>query len=159
MWSLFIVLVSNIFLSSFLPFCRAIDPIPLHDYGTLNAVNTFAANYYGRPYMKDVHENKLFYRTIQILYCLLIVCSMEVFIPLNDLLQLTSLPNTTETLHVDAIDHMSNTGSILRSLLPLDQMIQHISFSGFITMTMILDTILSFSFERTIRRIYSKSTK
>ena len=109
--------------------------------------------------MKDVHENKLFYRTIQILYCLLIVCSMEVFIPLNDLLQLTSLPNTTETLHIDAVDHMSNTGSILRSLLPLDQMIQQLSFSGFITMTMILDTILSFSFERTIRRLYSKSTK
>ena len=107
--------------------------------------------------MKDVHENKLFYRTIQMLYCLLIVCSMEVFIPLNDLLQLTTLPNTVENKYVN--EDNQNSIRFFRSLLPLDQMIQQLSFPGFISVTMILDTILSFSFERTIRRIYVKTTK
>jgi Kef-type K+ transport system membrane component KefB len=124
---------------------------------TVLVVNTFAVNYYGRPYMKDVHENKLFYRTIQILYCLLIVCSTEVFIPLNDLLQLTTLPNNIENNNVHEDNQISK--QLFRSLLPLDQIIQQLTFSGFITATMILDTILSFSFERTIRRIYVKATK
>jgi hypothetical protein len=120
-------------------------------------VNTFAVNYYGRPYMKDVHENKLFYRTIQILYCLLIVCSMEVFIPLNDLLQLTMLPNSTDNNFSRDGNH--NTNDFLRTALPLDLIIQQLSFSGLITLAMIVDTILLFTFERTIRRIYTKSTK
>jgi hypothetical protein len=106
--------------------------------------------------MKDVHENKLFYRTIQILYGLLIVCSMEVFIPLNDLLQLTPLPNSTDNNF--GHDGFDNANGFIRTLLPLDQIIQQLSFSGFITVTMIVDTILSFSFERTIRRIYTKTT-
>ena len=119
------------------------------------SVNTFAVNYYGRPYMKDVHENKMFYRTIQMLYGLLIVCSMEVFIPLNDLLQLTTLPNTSDNIYSHEGDHKSNI--FLRSLLPLDLLIEQLTFGGFITVTMILDTILSFTFERTIRRIYTKT--
>lgn len=121
----------------------------------MKLVNTFAVNYYGRPYMKDVHENKLFYRTIQILYGLLIVCSMEVFIPLNDLLQLTPLPNSTDTSF--GHDGNVNANGVLQTMLPLDQIIQQLSFSGFITVTMIVDTILSFTLERTIRRFYTKT--
>jgi hypothetical protein len=126
-------------------------------FAPLQTVNTFAVNYYGRPYMKDVHENKLFYRTIQILYGLVIVCSLEVFIPLNDLLQLTTLPNILENNHI--YDSNPNSNRFLRSILPLDLIIQQLSFPGFMTVTMILDTILSFSFERSIRRIYVKTTK
>jgi hypothetical protein len=119
------------------------------------AVNTFAVNYYGRPYMKDVHENKLFYRTIQILYCLLIISSMEIFLPLNDLLQLTTLPTSFE--NYDAAELSRTDTSVVRSFLLLDQMIQQVTFPGFITAIMILDTVLSFSVERTIRRIYAKT--
>ena len=106
--------------------------------------------------MKDVHENKLFYRTIQILYGLLIICSMEVFIPLNDLLQLATLPNTVDHDYVYRDDHSTN--SFVRSRLPFDPILQQLSFSGFITVAMILDTILSFTYERTIRRIYVKTS-
>jgi hypothetical protein len=127
-------------------------------------VNTFAVNYYGRPYMKDVTENKLFYRNIQVLYVLLMVCAMEIFPPLNDLLQLTTLPlNNVNDISTIQLHHSNGSGGgggvvlILRSLFAFDEIIEQLTFPGFITALMILDTILSFTFERTIRRIYSKT--
>jgi hypothetical protein len=104
--------------------------------------------------MKDVTENKLFYRTIQVLYILLLICAMEIFIPLNDVLQLSTLPNTT--VH-DISNNLQFTHS-KRSFSVLDTLIQQLTFPGFITVLMLLDTIVSYTFERTIRRIYSKTT-
>ena len=111
--------------------------------------------------MKDVHENKLFYRTIQILYGVLIVCSMEVFSPLNDLLQLTPLPNSTDRHYVDDHSSTGNHNHPTNRWLPLllDRLIEEIGFSGFMTITMLLDTILAVTLERTIRRIYTKTTQ
>ena len=111
-------------------------------------VNTFAVNYYGRPYMKDIHENKLFYRNIQICYVLLIICALEIFPPLNDLLQLSTLP-TTQYL----IQGVSRPKSSWIS--PLHSAIEVLTFPGFITVIMVLDTILSFSLERSVRRMYA----
>lgn len=112
-------------------------------------VNTFAVNYYGRPFMKDVHENKLFYRNIQMYYLLLIACALEIFPPLNDLMQLTTLPTTRYSFQ-----KLSSHGE-WKSQLYLNSIIEVLTFPGFITIIMILDTMLSFGFERTIRRVYA----
>jgi hypothetical protein len=113
-------------------------------------VNTFAVNYYGRPYMKDIYENKLFYRNLQILYVLLISCALEIFPPLNDMLQLSTLPTV-----------VAEAPAALKLKLwykSLDAILSILTFPGFITSMMILDTLLSWSFERTVRIVYSSTT-
>ena len=59
----------------------------------LATVNTFAMNYRGRPFMEDIWDNKLLLRSLQVCYGVLISCALEVFPPLNDLLQLAELPS------------------------------------------------------------------
>jgi hypothetical protein len=111
-------------------------------------VNTFAVNYYGRPYMKDIYENKLFYRNLQILYVILISCALEIFPPLNDMLQLSTLP--TVVAEVPAVRKLW--------FKSFDVILSFLTFPGFITWMMILDTLLSWSFERTVRHVYSSPT-
>jgi hypothetical protein len=113
-------------------------------------VNTFAVNYYGRPYMKDIYENKLFYRNLQILYVLLISCALEIFPPLNDMLQLSTLP--TVVAEAPAARKLKFWYKSLDAILSI------LTFPGFITSMMILDTLLSWSFERTVRIVYSSTT-
>jgi len=60
-------------------------------------VNTFWINYEGRPFMKDLKDQKVLLKSLQACYCLLFACALDVFPPLNDLLQLESLPTTTST--------------------------------------------------------------
>ena len=90
--------------------------------------------------MKDLHENKLFYRSIQVCYSVLAICALELFPPLNDLLQLTTLPSVAE-LTVDS----SN---------PVHSLIEVVDFPVFMCCLMAVNTVLSFSFERTILRIF-----
>jgi hypothetical protein len=113
--------------------------------------------------MKDVHENKLFYRNLQLLYGILFVCALEIFPPLNDLLQLTALP--TENV-LGGSGHTSTqqgyNGGLLLFLeswswiFSLDWIAQILSFQVFVALTMVLDTVLSFTLERMVRRVYSK---
>jgi len=104
------------------------------------SVNTFAVNYRGRPFMKDLHENKLFYRSLQVCYAVLAICSLEIFPPLNDLLQLTTLPSVSE-ITVDT----SN---------PLHNLIVAVDFPVFMCTLMAINTLLAFSFERMILRLF-----
>jgi hypothetical protein len=101
--------------------------------------------------MKDIHENKLFYRNIQLYYVMVIVCALEIFPPVNDLLQLTTLPTTRYSRET-----LARPESEWKAHLYLDFIVEVLTFPGFITMIMVLDTVLSFSFERSIRRLYAK---
>lgn len=56
-------------------------------------VNTFVANYKGQPFMESFWENKLLCRSALLAYCVLGVAVMEVFFPLNAMLELVPLPN------------------------------------------------------------------
>lgn len=90
--------------------------------------------------MKDLHENKLFYRSLQICYAVLAICALEIFPPLNDILQLTALPS------VDTLDE--NIAS------PVIDLIRAVDFPVFILLLMALDTVLSFSLERAVLRAF-----
>lgn len=92
--------------------------------------------------MKDLHENKLFYRSLQVCYIVLAICALEVFPPLNDLLQLTALPS------VDTLDKgLSN---------PFIDLIRILDFPVFMSLLMALNTVLSFFFERTVLRAFER---
>lgn len=90
--------------------------------------------------MKDLHENKLFYRSLQVCYAALAICSLEIFPPLNDLLQLTTLPSVSEIT--------------VEKTNPLQNMIMAIDFPVSMCTLMAINTVLAFSFERMVLRFF-----
>ena len=107
----------------------------------LSTVNTFAVNYRGHPFMQNLPENKLLYRTLQVCYVVLAVCAMEAFPPLNDLLQLSSLPSVPE---------MRSSGDSTPEWLTA--LVQTMDFRAFLCSLMAVDTVLAFAWERFIVR-------
>ena len=91
--------------------------------------------------MKSIRNNKLFYRSLMICYGSLLACALEVFPPRNDLLQLTTLPSLHD------VDDITLQGG-LRSLL------EATDFPVFFCGLMVLNTLLSFAYERTILNVF-----
>lgn len=106
----------------------------------LATINTFAVNYRGRPFMENLDENKLLYRSLQVCYGVLIVCALEVFPPLNDLLELSELPSVVGT-----IPDFDNW---------LVQLVRLVDFRVFLAVLMTLDTGLAFALERFLIRFF-----
>ena len=55
--------------------------------------NNFVINYRGAPFTMSIWDNKMLWRSVQILYALLLLLVSDTFPPVNDLLQLVRLPN------------------------------------------------------------------
>ncbi|CAB9527936.1 Probable manganese-transporting ATPase catp-8 [Seminavis robusta] len=117
----------------------------------LATINTFAVNYRGRPFTENLQENKLLMRSLLACYISLLLCSFEAFPPLNDLLQLSSFPDTTverdfESKEADFMLAMMNE--------PLLGVLQMVEFPTFMCILMVADTALSFLVEKTIIRVF-----
>jgi len=114
----------------------------------LATINAFLVNYRGRPFMEDLTENKLLFRSIQGCYFVLFVCASEAFLPLNQLLQLSPLPSWGPP-------SFSGHGGELG--LVHDLMLQAVKLVGFRTMLcviMFLDTALVCVAEKIIRSVF-----
>jgi manganese-transporting P-type ATPase len=109
----------------------------------LATINTFAVNYHGRPFMEDLHENKLLYRSLQASYAILFICALEAFPPLNDLLQLSPLPSLKREMV-----EFSYFGFWHDAARAFD-------FPPLLCSLMMLDTLLVFACERTVRAVLS----
>lgn len=94
--------------------------------------------------MADIHENKLLYRSLQVSYGILAVCTLELFPPLNDLLQLTAMPSTSEATG-------DSSGFLLNSEDPLYKVLVSVELPVFLCGVMVIDTFLVFAAERAIR--------
>lgn len=105
----------------------------------ITTINTFAVNYRGRPFMQSLSENMLLYRSLQVCYGILLVCALEIFPPLNDLMQMTALPTVSELDHVE-------------SSHPLFELVRLVGFQVFLPVLMVADTVLAFAAERVLRR-------
>lgn len=119
----------------------------------LSTINTFAVNYRGRPFMEDLRENKLLVRSLLACYVCLFLCAYEAFPPLNDLLQLSSFPSTTLATNVSVIEDdwlisVMDNGNILPAI------VRTLGFPTFMVFLMAIDTLLSFSAEMAILRIF-----
>lgn len=66
-------------------------------------VNTFVANYRGRPFMEGFWENKLFSRSALFNYALLAVVVAETFAPLNVILELVAMPSQETQFAIAAL--------------------------------------------------------
>lgn len=91
--------------------------------------------------MKSLRNNKLFYRSLLVSYGCLFCCSLELFPPLNDLLQLAPLPSINDVEEV----------TIPGALLPLVKAVDFpVLFSGI----MALNTLISFVYERLLLDLF-----
>jgi cation-transporting ATPase 13A1 len=110
-------------------------------------VNTFAINYRGEPFMESLWQNKVLLRSLQVCYLVLFGCALEVFPPLNDLLQLTEMPilDGTELMFVDGHE----TAHPL-----LYAFVRAVGFPSFLCIIMLIDTFLASTVERTLLQLF-----
>lgn len=116
----------------------------------LATVNTFVVNYTGRPFMEDLRENKLMVRALQITYGVLFASVLEVFPPMNDLMQLAPLP-------VDG-DFMQNIASNSGLGSHMDVLLSSASIAGFKTTLcslMLADTFLAVAMEKIVIKMFA----
>ncbi|KAL7536758.1 hypothetical protein ACHAXR_007376 [Thalassiosira sp. AJA248-18] len=117
----------------------------------LSSINAFLVNYRGRPYMEDMTENKLFFRSIQGCYFVLFVCAVEIFPPLNQLMQLSPLPSSGPPLFGLQEGSVVYEDSIVHDLLL--QAVSSVGFRTLLCVIMCLDTALVTVAEKTIRSV------
>eukprot|EP00540_Astrosyne_radiata_P022905 CAMPEP_0116823710 /NCGR_PEP_ID=MMETSP0418-20121206/990_1 /TAXON_ID=1158023 /ORGANISM="Astrosyne radiata, Strain 13vi08-1A" /LENGTH=157 /DNA_ID=CAMNT_0004451995 /DNA_START=170 /DNA_END=643 /DNA_ORIENTATION=+ len=117
----------------------------------LATINTFVVNYRGRPYMQDLRHNKFLLRSVQLCYATLFICVLEVFPPLNDLLQLTPFPETQLSTEDGNDDDWIAT---LNQAGGLTDFVRELGFPLSMCLLMILDTVLAYGCEKTILRVF-----
>ncbi|KAK1733658.1 cation-transporting ATPase [Skeletonema marinoi] len=117
----------------------------------LATINTFVVNYRGRPFMENLTENKLLFRSLQACYAVLFVCALDIFPPLNQLLQLTPLPSTgPPSFNVNDVGQGGDVDSIQGMML---QAIDAIGFRLMLCVIMCLDTAFVTLSEKAIRSV------
>ena len=95
-------------------------------------------------------DNNFLYRGIQGCYFVLGVCALEVFKPLNQLMQLSPMPSTGPPLYDDDVVQEGSAGGLH------DVLLEAVSLVGFCTMlcvVMCLDTIVVALAENGIRSV------
>ena len=117
----------------------------------LATVNTFAVNYRGEPFTEPLRENKMLLRSLQVCYGVLFVCALEIFPPLNDLLQLTEFPSTTG---IDEIGWQNAELDRSLFLAVVTSVVESIGFPVFMGCLMLFDTALAFAAETIIIRTF-----
>lgn len=120
----------------------------------LATINAFLVNYRGRPYMESLAENALLFRSIQGCYLVLSICAVEVFPPLNQLMQLSPLPAGGPPAFrlCDEGSIGDEDGGFVHELL-----LGAVTSFGFRTMLcviMVVDTTLVTLLEKTIRSVF-----
>lgn len=112
-------------------------------------VTTFVVNYRGRPFMEDLHENKLMMRGLQFCFGTLFICALEIFPPINDLLQLAPLPSSTDEMVYEGTTIL--TGIHLQLLR---KFIDAIGFKATLSLFMAADVIVAYFAEKMIIRLF-----
>jgi len=110
-------------------------------------LNTFVVNYRGKPYMRSLRENTLLWRSFVLCTVAAHACVFEVFPPLNELLQLSSL---SEASHHGVAEMDDYAGGVMAAWMQF--LSQNWSFRGMLSFIMIADTALVWMIERNIVR-------
>jgi cation-transporting ATPase 13A1 len=115
-------------------------------------VNTFAVNYAGKPFVEPLSKNTMLFRSLQLSYGVLAICALEVFPPLNDLLQLDALPDSSQFGDMEWM--AARTSGVW--IFGLISVVQGSGLPVFLTGLMVADTVLVFVAEKVIRSIFQK---
>jgi cation-transporting ATPase 13A1 len=103
-------------------------------------INTFVVNYTGRPFVENLHENTLLFRSIVFCYFAIFVCTMDIFPPLNQLLQLSTLPSEKAPVYYEQSSSLIN------------QATEMYGFRTLLAALMCFDTACVMASESSIRR-------
>ena len=114
-------------------------------------VNTFLVNYRGYPFVEDLRNNKLLHQSLKICYTVLFVCALEIFPPLNDLLQLAPLPQWGDPLPMELARESPQ--------LELLQLINNIGFKTVLVALMVMDSFATYYAEKGLTRIFDSRLK
>ena len=101
--------------------------------------------------MEELHMNKLYFRSVQGCYFVLFVCAVEIFPPLNQLMQLSPMPTSGPP------SFNLQGGNAFSDSFVHEMLIQTVSSVGFRTALcaiMVLDTALVTSAEKMLRSIF-----
>jgi cation-transporting ATPase 13A1 len=109
-------------------------------------VSTFWINYQGHPYMKSLHDNKALLRSLQISYVIIFVLLLEVFPPINDLLQLTELSAGP----ISRSPPMLQQRQLIESLVLL--ILENFGFKVFLIFVLCLDCVSTYVVEWAINK-------
>lgn len=155
----FIIIATDVSLNFVDPFDPSMIPDASFNPNVLNSctflltmtatVNTFVVNYQGKPFMQDLRDNTLLYRSCQVCYVVLFACSLEVFPPLNDLFQLAIFPETKVDLASDDdwIVAISQAGG-------LTDFVREVGFPGTMTILMAADTVLALLVNEIVMKLF-----
>ena len=90
-------------------------------------------------------------------YTILAVCALEIFPPLNDLMQLAEFP---DTVNPESLEWMKENSFSDQSTVPLvpihTQLVQSIGFKTFMIGLMACDTFLVFASEKIILKAFER---
>jgi len=152
-----IMAATNLSLSYVDPYDPSIIPDGAFNPNTLNTctflltvmatINTFVVNYRGKPFTENLMDNKLMLRSVQVSYGALFASALEVFPPLNQLIQLAPLP-TPEVVRAMPVDMIQNENVYLSGMVDM------FGFNVTLCIFMVLDGVLSYVAEKTIVRIF-----
>ena len=115
----------------------------------LTTVNTFVVNYRGKPFMQDLRDNKMMMKALQICYVALFGCALEVFPPLNDLMQLAPFPEDGDAMV--GVIRLGDAGLHLQLLMTT---VSTMGFKLTLCAIMVFDTVLSYSGEKVLIRLF-----
>ena len=105
--------------------------------------NTFIVNYVGHPFTQSIRENRFLYNGLIVVAICIFTCTTEIFLPLNQLLQIDPFP-----LEVKGTA-LSNP--IVKGLL--DSVMEAVGFNGALGLIMIADTLAVNLLVRVIKNI------
>ena len=111
-------------------------------------VSTFWINYQGHPYMKSLRENKLLMRSLQACYILIALLVLEVFPPMNDLLQLAPLPSKVVSSGMRGLSMRQPFQNFENFALTC---IQSYGFKAFLSFVACLDCVSAYIVDRLIK--------
>jgi len=120
----------------------------------LATVNTFVVNYQGEPFIEDLKKNKLLIKSLQASVGIVFACALEIFPPLNDLLQLSPLPSELTTRAVTSV-HLNNLiGDSWEEFHQFVSMLRSIDFKTLLCVLMVLDCGISLLAEQMVRKFF-----
>ena len=128
----------------------------------LSTINTFVVNYRGRPFMENLNENVVLFRSIQVCYLVLFVCALDMFPPLNQLLQLSPLPSSGRPVFHSNFDNDAGEYNASDDIAADDEnilqqwLLQAVDLVGFrmlLCVIMCLDTALVVGAEHALRLV------
>jgi len=112
-------------------------------------VNTFLVNYRGHPFVEDLRDNKMMMQALKLFYGVILFCALELFPPLNQMLQLSPLPYGE-----DSTAHLTQEVKLLTPYFEVFRILEPFGFKLILCVTMLVDSVICYYAEKNLIRFF-----